>query len=82
MACLKGFEPLTNGLEGRCSNPLSYRHKSGGDRGFRTPDPSRMKAMLYQLSYITGRRKLLLNMAPTAGLEPATQGLTVLCSTN
>ncbi len=26
MVCLKGLEPLTHALEGRCSIHLSYRH--------------------------------------------------------
>ena len=36
MVSLKGFEPPTNALEGRCSIQLSYRPKCGAGDGNRT----------------------------------------------
>ena len=36
---LRGFEPLTYGLEVRCSIQLSYRRKMVGVRGFEPPAP-------------------------------------------
>ena len=47
LVCLKGVEPLTPALEGRCSIQLSYRHITGAEDGTRTRDPRLGKAMLY-----------------------------------
>ena len=47
LVCLKGVEPLTPALEGRCSIQLSYRHMVGAGDGIRTRDPRLGKAMLY-----------------------------------
>ena len=50
MACLKGFEPLTHGLEGRCSIQLSYRHKMERVKGIEPSRPA-WKAGILPLNY-------------------------------
>jgi hypothetical protein len=50
LACLKGFEPLTHGLEGRCSIQLSYRHKMERVKGIEPSRPA-WKAGVLPLNY-------------------------------
>ena len=52
LVCLKGFEPLTPALEGRCSIQLSYRHicKMERVKGIE-PSQSAWKAGALPLSY-------------------------------
>ena len=53
MVCLKGFEPLTLGLEVRCSIQLSYRHIKIKLERVKGIGPSRLawKARALPLSY-------------------------------
>ena len=71
--CSKGFEPPTHGLEGRCSIQLSYRLMKAGD-GNRTH--------VISLEGWSSTIELHPHTMPRAGIEPATRGFSVLCSTN
>ena len=70
---LKGFEPPTHGLEGRCSIQLSYRLMKAGD-GNRTH--------VISLEGWSSTIELHPHTMPRAGIEPATRGFSVLCSTD
>ena len=72
-----GFEPGNEGFADLCLTTwLWYRNiKIGADDGARTRYLHLGKVALYQMSYI---RKLV----PPAGIEPATRGFSVRCSTN
>ena len=63
--------------------PLSLHHERAG---IRTPDNLIKSQVLYQLSYtpilLFFCQHFIADKMPRAGIEPATRGFSVLCSTN
>ena len=89
-----GLEPATPGVTGRYSNQLNYHSVllkiTGSSTWARTRDLRINSPALYQLSY-RGIRNLmkkpiyddgLFNLVAWGGIEPPTQGFSILCSTD
>ena len=86
-----GFEPATPWSQTKCSTKLSHFPIYGALEGIRTPDllvrsqtlyPTELRAQDKQFSYYIIMFLCLKKMVAPAGIEPATQGFSVPCSTN
>ena len=77
-----GFEPATPWSQTKCSTKLSH-FPSGALEGIRTPDLLVRSQTLYPAELRAHRYLCVFNkMVAPAGIEPATQGFSVLCSTD
>ena len=78
-----GFEPATPWSQTKCSTKLSHFPIYGALEGIRTPDLLVRSQTLYPAELRAHMRLFLSNkMVAPAGIEPATQGFSVLCSTD
>lgn len=83
MVDLDGLEPSTSRLSGVRSNHLSYRSINkiiGRGRRTRTLGIWFWRPTFYQLNY-TPKAIKLVKLVPGAGIEPATHGASIRCST-
>ena len=83
-----GFEPATPWSQTKCSTKLSHFPRYGALGGIRTPDllvrsqtlyPTELRAQRHLVQLLN---KLSNKMVAPAGIEPATQGFSVPCSTD
>ena len=84
VVCLKGFEPLTYALEGRCSIQLRYRHigcdflQMAGAEGF---EPSNVGVRVPCLTTWRHPTASCKKLAGVAGFEPTNARVKVSCLT-
>ena len=84
-----GFEPATPWSQTKCSTKLSHFPINGALEGIRTPDLLVRSQTLYPTELRAHDSVLLMSdqfdnkkMVAPAGIEPATQGFSVPCSTD
>ena len=79
-----GFEPATPWSQTKCSTKLShFPNLNGALEGIRTPDLLVRSQTLYPAELRAhDQAPVNLIMVAPAGIEPATRGFSVLCSTD
>ena len=77
-----GFEPATPWSQTKCSTKLSHFPIYGALEGIRTPDLLVRSQTLYPAELRAQIRFIVKKMVAPTGIEPVTQGFSVLCSTD